>query len=60
MLVTSFGGQCRKKTAIFYECEGFSRRLRVPYEGSSLQQASKVSKILLREYKIQACKFQLA
>ena len=29
MLVTSFGGQCRKKTAIFYECEGFSRRLRV-------------------------------
>ena len=29
MLVTSFGGQCRKKTAIFYECEGFLRRLRV-------------------------------
>ena len=26
ILVTSFGGQCRKKTAIFYECEGFSHK----------------------------------
>ena len=33
MLVTSFGGQCRKKT------EGSINR--GPYEGSSLQQASK-------------------
>ena len=29
MVVTSFGGQCRKKTMIFYECEGISQRLRV-------------------------------
>ena len=29
VLVTSFGGQCRKITAVFYECEGFSQRLRV-------------------------------
>ena len=28
MLVMSFGGQCRKKTAIFYKCKGFSQRLR--------------------------------
>ena len=25
MLVMSFGGQCRKKTAIFYECKGFNK-----------------------------------
>ena len=29
MLAMSFRGQCRKKIVIFYECEGFSQRLRI-------------------------------
>ena len=61
MLVTSFGGQCRKKTAIFYEFEGFLRRLRVQkralMKAAACNKPLKVSKILRREYKIQACTF---
>ena len=58
MLVTSFGGQCRKKTAIFYEVftetEGSTEGL---MKAAACNKPLRVSKILRRECEIQVCTF---